>query len=268
MRIAWLVGLTRRGEGRMQDPELLWTAMADFAAKVVPESKVELRFQEHSAHQVNYPLIIPSLFLANKAQLVEEAIKCQEEGFDALMLAPAIDPGLDEARALARIPVVGSVESGMAISEFIGRRVGIIGVRAGYATIIENNVRRYGLRDRMIDNRPVRFWEMDYTDVTRALLGDGGNFIKKFEQVGQELIDEGADVLVGGCQFFGAILNRVGYTWVIGKGVPVIDCAAAGLKMGESMAGLGRSIGLKKSESPFSLFQSIDPALIHGGAKG
>ena len=268
MRIAWLVGLTRSGEGRMQDPELLWTAMADFAARVVPESKVELRFQERSAHKVNYPVIIPSLFLANKAQLVEEAIKCQQEGFDAVVMAPAIDPGLDEARALASIPVVGSLESGMAVSQFIGRRVGIIGVRAGYTTIIDNNVKRYGLRERMIDNRPVRFWEMDYKDVTRALLGDGGDFIKKFEQVGQELIEDGADVLVGGCQFFGAILKRIDYKWVMGDGVPFIDCAAAGLKMAESMAGLTRSIGLKKSESPFSPFQSIDPALIQKSAKG
>jgi allantoin racemase len=252
----------------MQDPELLWTAMAEFAAKIVPESKVELRFQERSAHKVSYPVIIPSLFLANKAQLVEEAIKCQQEGVNAVMMAPAIDPGLDEARALASIPVVGSLESGMAVSQFIGRRVGIIGVRAGYTTIIDNNVKRYGLRERLIDNRPVRFWEMDYKDVTRALLGDGSDFLGQFEQVGQELIEEGADVIVGGCQFFGAILNRVGYKWVMGNGVPFIDCGAAGLKMAESMAGLARSIGLKKSESPFSPFQSIDPALIQRSAKG
>ena len=54
----------------------------------------------------------------------------------------------------------------------------------------------------------------------------------------------------------------------MGHGVPFIDCAAAGLKMAESMAGLARSLGLKKSENPFSPFQSIDPALIQKNAKG
>lgn len=269
MRIAWIYGGTRTSEGRMENPELLWTAMADYAAKIVSsETRVELIFQERSVYRSTYPQIVPSLLQFNRAVLVEKVLRCQQEGFDAILLAPAIDPGLDEARALTNITVVGSLESAMVISQFIGRRVGIIGVRAGYVSIIDNNIKRYGLRQRMIDNRPVRLWEMDYKYVTNALKGDGDEFIRQFEQVARQLIEEGADVLVGGCQVFGPVLDRFGYKGVVDKGVPFIDCSAAGLKMAESMASLARSIGLKKSESPYSLFQSIDPALMHQSPKG
>lgn len=263
MRIAWHIGLPQSSDGRMKEPEKLWTALADYAAKVVaPNTKVEFRFLNRSL-QFGHPYH----FLVNNVLLVEEVLKCQEEGFDAVVMAPAIDPGLDESRAAAKITVVGSLEAAMTISQFIGRRVGIVGVKAGYVTIIEQNMNRYGLRQRLIDNRPVRLWEMDYKDVVQALNENGEKFISQFEKVAHELIAEGADVIVGACQFFGGIFNRLGYSGIIGRGIPYVDCSAAGLKMAEVMASLSASIGLKKSESPFSPFRSLDLAFIKEAAK-
>ncbi len=263
MRIAWHICLARSNYGRNENPEKLWTAMGNYGAKVVnPDTKVELRF-------LDVPLdtfVHPYLLLVNNTLLVEDVLKCQEEGFDAVMLGAAIDPALDETRAAASIPVVGSLESAVAISQFIGRRVGIIGVRSAYVTFIDQNVKRYGLQQRMIQNRPVRLWDLDYRPLMRALDGDGEEFITRLEQVGRELIQEGADVLVSACQWFGAAFDRVGYTGVKDWGVPVIECSAAGLKMAESMASLARSIGLKKSENPFSPFRSMDPARIKKAA--
>ena len=260
MRIVWHIGMARSAYGRMPgDPELLWSSMIEYASKVVsPETKVEFRFLEPSTSHFMYPYFS----LVNQTLLVEDVLKCEEEGFDAVMIGPAIDPALDESRAAVGIPVVASVEAAMAISQFIGRRVGIIAVRNGYATMINQNIRRYGLLERMIDNRPVRPWEQDYQALTQALKGEGGEFITQFERVARELIEEGADVLVSGCQFYGAIFDRLGYTGVTDQGVPVIDCAAAGLKMVEAMVSLRRSIGLKKSENILSPFRSMDPALI------
>jgi allantoin racemase len=259
MRIVWHIGMARNTYGRMENPDLLWTAMAEYAPKAVnSDTKVELRFLDRSASHFMYPYFS----LVNNVLLVEDVLKCQEEGFDAVVLAAAIDPALVESRAAASIPVVGSVESAMVISQFIGHRVGIIGVRAGYVTMIDENIKRYGLRERMIDNRPVRLCELNYENMTQALKGDGAAFIAQIEQVARELIEEGADVLVSGCQFFGAVFNRLGYTGVTDQGVPIIDCAAAGLKMAESMVHLARSIGLGKSENSFSPYRSMDAALI------
>ena len=263
MRIAWHIGLPRSSDGRLESPEDLWTAAADYAAKVVNrETQVELRFLEGSTSRFVYPY----LSLVHNARIVEDVLKCQEEGFEAVVLAPAIDPALDECRAAASVTIVGSQEAALAISQFIGRRAGTVGVKDGYVTMINENIKRYGLRQRMIDDRPVRLWEMSYTHVVKALRGDGIEFINQFERVARELIKDGADVLVGGCQFFGPVFDRLGYRGVADQGVPFVDCAAAGLKMAECMTSLSRSIGLRKSENPFSPFRSMDPALIREAA--
>jgi allantoin racemase len=258
MRIAWHICLNRGNYGRNENPEKLWTAMADYAVKVVnPGTQVELKFLNVSLDTFvhPYPLLI------NNVLLVEDVLKCQQEGFDAVMLGAAIDPSLDESRAAARIPVVGSLESAMAISQFIGRRVGIIGVRSAYITVIDQNVRRYGLQQRLVSSCPVRLWDLDYIPFMKALDGDGKDFINRIEEIGRDLIEEGADVLVTACQWFGAAFSRLGYSGISDKGVPIIECSAAGLKMAEAMVSLGHSIGLKKSESPFSPFRSMDPGM-------
>jgi hypothetical protein len=60
--------------------------------------------------------------------------------------------------------------------------------------------------------------------VTKALQGDGDAFLARFEGVAKELIDEGADVVIGGCQLFGPILEKAGFSGVFTPGVPHIDC--------------------------------------------
>jgi len=217
-------------------------------AKVVnPETKVELRFLDVPLDAFMHPYLL----LVNNALLVEDVLKCQEEGFDAVVLAAAIDPALDESRAAAIIPVVGSLESAMAASQFIGRRweslVFGLHTLASLTRISEDMVSRANDRQ-----PPCATLDLDYKPFMRALDGDGDEFITRFERVGRELINEGADVLISACQWFGAAFYRLGYTGVKDLGVPLIECSGAGLKMAESIASLARSIGLRKSENPFS----------------
>jgi hypothetical protein len=56
---------------------------------------------------------------------------------------------------------------------------------------------------------------------------------------------------------FGPILEKAGVGGVFKGGVPYIDGGAAGLKMAEALVSMARTLGLKKSESQFSPFQSM-----------
>jgi Asp/Glu/hydantoin racemase len=264
VRLVWHVGVARHSHGRMSEPDLLWDSLAQFAGRIAdPHTAVDFRFLDRSTAS----MVHPYQAAVSGVNLVEDVLKCEAEGYDAVMVAPAIDPALDEARGAARIPVVGSVEAALAMSQFIGRRVGIIAVRSGYATIIDQNVSRYRLRDRMIANRPVRHWDMDYFYVTKALQGDGDEFLGQFGAVAKALIDDGADVVIGGCQLFGPILEKAGFSGVFDPGVPYIDGGAAGIKMAEMLVSMARTVGLRKSESPFSPFRSMDPALLREAAE-
>ncbi len=263
MRIAWHVGLPRQSNGRLEEPEKLWEAVQDLAVSVVnSDTKVELKFLDR-------PLIFehPYHAMINNMLLVEDVLECQKERFDAVLLAPAIDPGLDESRAVSNIPVVGSLESALVLTQFVGRRIGIVGVRPGYITMIEQNVRRYGLRDRLIDNRPVRLFNFDFKDVASALDGNGDKFVGGFERVARDLIADGADIIVGACQFLGPIFHRIGYKAVLDNGVTYVDVSAAGLKVAEMMASFRAPFAPQKSQSPYSPFRSLDLQQVHSAAQ-
>ncbi|MFB0521383.1 MAG: aspartate/glutamate racemase family protein [Desulfatiglandales bacterium] len=55
--------------------------------------------------------------------VLDEALKGEQEGFDACIIACAGDAGVAQAKELLRIPVVGPGESSILISQLIGRRV-------------------------------------------------------------------------------------------------------------------------------------------------
>ncbi len=98
------------------------------------------------------------------------------------------------------IPVVGSVEAGLAVSQFIGARVGVITINPPYTDIIRRNIRRYGHADRLVGPDAVRSFDLSWDAVAAALAGDPDRLVAPFEPVMEGLIRDGADVILGGGQ--------------------------------------------------------------------
>ena len=84
--------------------------------------------------------------------------------------------------------------------------------------------------------------------------------LPSFERVARQCIAEGAEVIVVGCGYYGPILTTHGYNEIPGTGVPVVDAAAAGLKLAETLASLRQSTGLKMSRTRF--FKSAPPGVL------
>jgi Asp/Glu/hydantoin racemase len=195
-------------------------------------------------------------YVVNNIALAREVLAAEAAGFDGVMLAASVDPGLDESRSVARIPVVGSMESALALSQFIGRKAGIVTTPGGeeaqaYIRIIEQNAIRYGCRDKLIANRPVRTFNQShaqfYSSFSKAVSGDADEFMSAFDATARELVRDGADVIICGNQLFGAVLEgRLART---SDNVPIIDNAAAGLKMLQTLISLRNSIGLDVSRA-------------------
>jgi allantoin racemase len=251
MRIAWHVTLTRDSVGRMDDPEPLWETMRSYAEKVTGGStQVELRFIDESASGMHYPLIS----LLNAAILGADLRQAERDGVDAVLIAAAGEPGLLELRTAVAIPVVGSVEAGLATSVFVGSRAGIVTINAAYADIMRRNAVRYGLGDRLIAQRPVQHFDMTWPAVEAALNGDAEELLTGFTSACAALVADGADVIVGAAQIFGAVLEHVGYR---DHAVPYVDGAAAGLKAAESLVQLRRTLGLEGPELASSALRKV-----------
>jgi allantoin racemase len=126
---------------------------------------------------------------------------------------------------------------------------------------IELDLRLYGLQDRAIP-RPVRALDppSDAELLLESVRDPHLRLIPNFERVTRGCIEDGAEVIVVGCGYYGPILTMHGYNEVPGTGVPVLDCSAAGLKMAEMLVDLSKSTGLAKSRALY--FRSPDAQTI------
>lgn len=256
MRLTWNVALTAASDGRLDDPAPLWAAVRRYAAAVTRDGvDVEVRFLPRVAEAMKYPMIS----LLNGAILIEDIRRSVAEGADGVLIAPVGEPALDEARSVVDVPLVGALEAGMSLTQFLGRQVGVITISEAYVTTVSRNLRRYGLTGRLIDHRPVRHIAMDWQAVAAALAGDAEPLLESFTTVADAMVADGADVIVAGGQIFGALLMHAG--WTPGP-VPIVDIAGAGLKMLETLVDLRGSVGLATSAAASSPFRRVPDVLI------
>ena len=260
MKFAWSLGMVKDAGKRVNDPKLLWKILQEYADGVVGVgNQVELVFSDTSSLSTQTYLSTANAMITAKDILGREA-----GGLHGVILAGSIDPGLDEIRSSTLMPVVGLTEAALAVAGFVGRRVGIITVKGShdplsFARVIEGIACKYGCADRLLKNRPVRTiregWEEGYRYLSQAIRGDGENFIKSFDNVAEEFLNDGADVIICGNQLFGPILHRLGRRSVALDGVPIVCNVAAALKAVQLLADLKGSVGLVKSN--FGVFHAL-----------
>ncbi|MFN0300339.1 MAG: aspartate/glutamate racemase family protein [Burkholderiales bacterium] len=253
MKIYWPIGLTREMPGRTGQGEMLENSLAAYAQSVVsPGTAVTIGWMRKTTS------LLSSTFLGmlNDVHVIGDILQAQREGFDAAMIGPHWDPGLYGAREAASIPVAGPLEAAVMVAQTLGRRFAVLTVHEGYVPMIERNLRLYGCESRAIANRPVRRFGMTYENIVAALGGTSDAFLAEFTKTANECIADGADVIIAGGQLFGPVFQRYRYFTVPDTGVPVVEVAACGLKMAETLVSLKRSIGLVKSEHPNAPFRT------------
>ncbi len=241
MRICWI-----NTDSRNPKLEAMYAKLDQMVRSVLhPETEVEYRFPALAGD------FLRSLYAEhlNSVLVVEEALKAEAEGFDAVFIACWNDP-LWEAREVLSIPVGSVSEQTMLAALTMGRRFAVVTVSEKTTVAIERDIRAYGLTDRAIV-RPVRSIVPE-SDLNAILAANDPERIKseiipRWDAVAQECIRDGAEVILIGCTFYGPLLRAAGYTSVAGTGVPVVDGATIGLKYTEAMGEIARATGLVKS---------------------
>jgi allantoin racemase len=264
IRIYWAMGNMKAMPTRTDRGELLETTCRDYAKAVVaPGTEVTIGWMKKAGTSYN------SIYLSmlNDAHVVRDILDAEASGYDAAMIGPHWDPGLYAAREAARIPVTGPCESAMMLAQTLGKRFAVVTTSDGIVPFIERNMRIYGCEARAISRKPVRPFGLGFDALIDALEGDGDEFLTRFTRTASALIDDGADVILAGGQLFGPVFTRHKYFSIPNTGVPVVEVAACGLKIAESLVALRRAVGLAKSEQPGSPFRSPERAEIDGVLK-
>lgn len=166
--------------------------------------------------------------------------KFEREEYSAAIIGCFYDGGLREARELVRMPVVAEEEACIHIAATLGHKFSIIVGRRKWLSKMEDNVRVYGLSDKLASIRVV--------DYSIELMGaDRMGYLNAVKREAKTAIaEDGAEVIVLSEEAsfdFDDLMKLQSEL-----GVPVIDPVIVTWKFAELMADLYRSSRLTHSK--------------------
>lgn len=167
--------------------------------------------------------------------VVARACEGQQEGFDAVMIYCAADPGLHAARQAVHIPVVGAGQAGMQVGALLGHRFSLVTPGSSLIAFWENQTHVYGLEGKLASVRAV---DIPVLELNRS----EDVSIDAFVQASIRAIeDDHADVIVLGCTGTTGWGKRIMQEVAHGgySGIPVVEPAICALKLCESLVDMG-----------------------------
>jgi allantoin racemase len=149
-------------------------------------------------------------------------------GADAAIIACFDDTGLEAARTLADIPVLGLCESAVMTAALLAERFTVVTTLERSRVLIENLVRRYGAGERA---------KVRAADVPVLELEDkaSGALLKLKRQIELALDQDGAEAIVLGCAGMADLAQSLQREY----GVPVVDGVSAAVKQAEALVAQG-----------------------------
>ncbi len=153
---------------------------------------------------------------------------------DAVVLDCMADPGLDPARELASIPVIGPAQAAMHLAAMLAHRFSVITVLEQGIPRVHRQILRYGLAGKVASvraiNIPVLEMGEDRERVIQAVIEESARAVR----------EDGAHIIVPGCT------EMIGMAPVVQEGlakrgceVPVIDPPAVAVKLAEGLVDMG-----------------------------
>jgi allantoin racemase len=152
-------------------------------------------------------------------------------GCDGAIVGCFGDPGVDAARELVRMPVVGPGEAAMLLAASLGHRFAIVTVLDSIVQPLRRLAWSTGVLDKLAAVRSVEIPVLElYRDLDRTF--------DRMVQVGRRCIEQDdADTLILGCMTMAFAERHRDLEAVLG--VPVISPAHASLKLLEALVGCG-----------------------------
>jgi len=171
-------------------------------------------------------------------QVVRNAIAAEREGFNAFVIGHFQDGGLYEARAAVDIPVLSLGETSMLYACTLGHKIGIVTIHPVFIPMLEEQVRRYGLGDRVVAIEAIT---SNSTELVAAINDPRAfeRFYEQFKQEVQPLVEQGAEVIIPGGGLPAILLSRM-KSHTLGNGVTVLEPIAVLAKMSELAVNLRR----------------------------
>jgi len=154
--------------------------------------------------------------------------KANREGYDAVILACFSDPGLEAAKEISEIPVIGIEESSLHMAAMLGSKFTVVTPRKQRIPSKREHVHMRGMSHFLAS---VRSLDLSVAETD----ADPERTKKRVLEVSRQAVEDGAEVIILGCA------GMAGYAPEIESKlkIKVIDPSAVALKVTEAMADLG-----------------------------
>lgn len=227
-------------------------------ARTGPGTTIDFHGMAPGTYPTAYPgTHIGFAYLAglHKEQFVAAALRAEEEGYDAFLIATIPDTGFEEIRALVDLPVVAYGNASVAFAATLAPKVGIVNFIEALQPQLRRNMDLYGFGDLV---GPIVSIERTFDDIVGAY-SDPGPLIDAFQRAARTAIDAGAAVIVPGEGPLNVLLAHHGVHRV--DDVPVIDSLGVAVATCETRARLYRQSGLYPPRRGF-FFQKPPPEAV------
>jgi Asp/Glu/hydantoin racemase len=204
-------------------------------------------------------VIHPYLISLHKQFILDNALRAQSQGFDVFAIGSLQDPGLEEARSVLDIPVVGYGEAAMHFACLLSSRFAVLVFQPGFDQMMDRRIAELGLGARSI---PTVLVDADFADVGRGLV-DPAQLVERFSAAARIAIARGAEAVIPGQLYLSEAMARAGVTRI--DEAPIVDGLTATLKMAESMTDL-HAAGVRVTRRGYTHAQPT-PAMVASARK-
>ena len=178
--------------------------------------------------------------------VVRNIIQAEAGGYDAFVIGHFQEGGINEAKAIADIPVLGLGETSMLFACTLARRIGLVTIDPIYIPWHADQIALWGLKDRVAGIRAMATTPADYM---RAFDTEAGfrDVLDQFRTQAEPLVAAGAEVLIpaGGLPML-LLARDKGLTI---DGASVLNGVTVTLKMAEAAVKLRRLEGIGVSRA-------------------
>jgi allantoin racemase len=178
------------------------------------------------------PYIESSLeFYLSEAAVARKVVEVAGMGYDAVIGTAFLDNGLDAARELVDIPVVGPAKTTLYMAATLANKFAVIMAAGDLPKHAWAFAKVLGVVDRLVAISTLKCTVADF-------LHDEDNAVAMIVAMGRQLMeDQGAEALVLGCGATTGLASRV----TDELGIPVLDPGLTAVKYAEMLVDLGLS---------------------------
>lgn len=156
-------------------------------------------------------------------RILELVVEAEREGFETVIMSCFADPGLDAARELVKIPVIGLGESSLLVASMLGHSISILTASNSLVHPLYNLAKIVGVGDKVASVRGIGI------SVERIRERRDETYQRLYEMGCSTIEEDRADVLVMGCASLSLYADRLQKDLHL----PVVHPLRVALKMAE-----------------------------------